>query len=342
METKDLILQEKLKKLDSHFKKQKPLVELYLEKYEKCNVYIRIDYIKKYDTYQIRWYDLDFLDIKKLDSLFGYETVYREDLNYYVNLIKKDLKNITKIEEKEEKTDIFHMYISDNLTNDKEINIRLNKYVPVYLKALADFIVYIFNNIPRKFEPFLFKLMAELDGTTNRYEIKKSIKFNLYKDYLDKLFSREVIVRGENYFSRGKVIFLEKINDRYIAVVEGSKKYVVFIKYDEKNKTMEMSCNCPSDFYCKHLCAVIIAIREKKIKKFYKISFIKNEKDMLEKITEFNYYLCIGIKNEKFEIIDDYGNIAYADIYNDNHKTNWKIIEDSKDKKLNKMLEEVI
>ena len=342
MKQKDIIISEKLKKLDSHFKKQEPLVEVYLEKYEKCNVYIRIDYIKKYDTYQIRWYDLDFLDVKKLNSLFGYETIYREDLNYYMDLLKKELKNITKVVEKPGKTDIIHMFISSNLTNDKDINIRLNKYIPKHLKALADFIVYIFNNMPRKFEPFLFKLMAELDGTTSRYEIKKSIKFNLYKDYLEKLFSREVIVRGENYFERGKVLFLEKVNDRFIAVVEGSKKYVLFIKYDEKNKTMEMSCNCPCDYFCKHLCAVILAIREKKIKKFYKISFIKNDKDMLEKITEFNYYLCTGINDNKYEIIDDYGNIAYVDILNENHKSNWKIIEDSKDNKLHKMLEEVI
>ena len=123
------------------------------------------------------------------------------------------------------------------------------------------------------------------------YEYKEEFDFDLFNDDIDKLFRFQIVERGKKYYEEDRVEFLEKIDDRYFAIVNGSEKYVVIIKYIEKDKKMQVYCTCPCEFYCKHIYAVILAIRNNKGNRFYKIMYKNPNKNLLERIMDFEYLL---------------------------------------------------
>lgn len=158
----------------------------------------------------------------------------------------------------------------------------------------------------------------------------------MFEDDIDKLFSYQIVQRGKKYFEESKVQFLEKIDDRYFAIVEGTEKYLTIIKYKEEEKKMQVYCSCPCEFYCKHMYAVILAIRNKKFSRFYKILYRNPEKSLLERVMDFDYLLCLGLVEQNFEILNGYGEIELIPILDKNGKYNWEVLEDTEDEKLAK------
>ena len=123
----------------------------------------------------------------------------------------------------------------------------------------------------------------------------------------------------ENIFIRGALLGLRK-------------------KDIEKDKKMQVYCTCPCEFYCKHIYAVILAIRNNKYNRFYKIMYRNPNKNLLERIMDFEYFLCLGTLEQNFEIINNYGELELIPILDKNDKYNWEIIEDSEDEKLAKQV----
>ena len=87
---------------------------------------------------------------------------------------------------------------------------------------------------------------------------------------------------------------------------------------------MQVYCTCPCEFYCKHIYAVILAIRNNKGNRFYKIMYKNPNKNLLERIMDFEYLLCLGIIEQNFEIINNYGEIELIPILDKNDKYNWE------------------
>ena len=63
-------------------------------------------------------------------------------------------------------------------------------------------------------------------------------KSSLFNDNLDDIFEKHIAIRGKDYYTGGSVKFLEKVEDKYYAVVEGTQKYLVIVWYDDKKKKM--------------------------------------------------------------------------------------------------------
>lgn len=78
-------------------------------------------------------------------------------------------------------------------------------------------------------------------------------------------FSQPILMRGRDYFRRGKVIRLEADGECYDATVVGSRPYKVHV--EESDGTLsKATCDCPhsrSGFYCKHVAAVLCAVDER-------------------------------------------------------------------------------
>ncbi|HIQ94665.1 TPA: SWIM zinc finger family protein, partial [Candidatus Ventrenecus stercoripullorum] len=166
----------------------------------------------------------------------------------------------------------------------------------------------------------------------------KEFEFDLFNGDINEIFRYPIVQRGKKYYEEDKIKFLEKIDNRYFAIVEGTEKYIVIVKYDEKEKKTQVYCSCPCEFYCKHICAVILAIRDNKFKRFYKIMYKNPNKNLLERIMDFEYFLCLGIVEQNFEIINNYGELELVPILDVNNKYNWEILEDSEDQKLMKQV----
>ncbi|HLD19537.1 MAG TPA: SWIM zinc finger family protein [Candidatus Nanoarchaeia archaeon] len=94
-----------------------------------------------------------------------------------------------------------------------------------------------------------------MQGTWNKQKVVK-IKVPSLKEN----FGSEIIERGEKYFNQHRVKSVVIDGDSVAAVVIGSRNYRVRINL----KTGTFKCTCLCEFNCKHVVAVILALRDKK------------------------------------------------------------------------------
>ena len=328
----------KISLIKKYYKKDIIFLELKLINYEGFNLYMILTESKKYNSYRLSWFDLDEIKDKHIEKYICCEYIHTD----IINLIKNDYaKYDVAIDYNDEfltdkDTVIFNANIKTKKSN--AINVSFKKYLPKNLTILADLIIFVFKNMPRKYEGFMYELLAKLTGSTEKYEYKKEFEFDLFNDDINEIFRYPIVQRGKKYYEEDKIEFLEKIDNRYFAIVEGTEKYIVIVKYDEKEKKMQVYCSCPCEFYCKHICAVILAIRDNKLNRFYKIMYKNPNKNLLERIMDFEYFLCLGLVEQNFEIINNYGELELVPILDVNNKYNWEILEDSEDEKLMKQV----
>ena len=259
---------EKISLIKKHFKKEPTLLELTLMDYEGYNLYITLNENRKTGSYKLSWFDLDQLKDKNIDKYLSCEYIDSE----IIKLIKDDFLKyeISSKYSDDLLTDKNIVILKANLKTKKDecIDVSFKKYLPNSLAHLADLIIFIFKNMPKKYEGFLFELLAKLTNSVEKYEYKNEFDFDLYdEEDLDKLFSYQIIQRGKKYYEEDKIKFLEKVEDRFYAIVEGTEKYLVIIKYNEEERKMQVYCSCPCEFKCKHMYAVILAIRNKEYKR---------------------------------------------------------------------------
>lgn len=328
----------KISLIKKYYKKDIIFLELKLINYEGFNLYIILTESKKYNSYRLSWFDLDEIKDKHIEKYICCEYIHTDT----INLIKNDYaKYDVAIDYNDEfltdkDTVIFNADIKTKKSN--AINVSFKKYLPKNLSILADLIIFVFKNMPRKYEGFMYESLAKLTGSTEKYEYKKEFEFDLFNDDINEIFRYPIVQRGKKYYEEDKIEFLEKIDNRYFAIVEGTEKYIVIVKYDEKEKKTQVYCSCPCEFYCKHICAVILAIRDNKFKRFYKIMYKNPNKNLLERIMDFEYFLCLGLVEQNFEIINNYGELELVPILDVNNKYNWEILEDSEEEKLIKQV----
>ncbi len=90
---------------------------------------------------------------------------------------------------------------------------------------------------------------------------KKKHSISLAKKY-DNHFALQIKIRGKGYYERENVISCIKVYNNYYAKVEGSEKkeYEVTIEVYNLDDTIGYDCDCPCDYPCKHIYAVLLAI----------------------------------------------------------------------------------
>ncbi|MGM9876820.1 MAG: SWIM zinc finger domain-containing protein [Bacilli bacterium] len=333
---------EKIALIKKYYKKQSEFLSLSLINYEKYNLYICINEIRKNECYRLSWFDLDSINDKDIDKHLSCEYIQIET----INMIKNDFSKMSVDSQYHDEflTEEDTVILNANIITEKSnsINVAFKKYLPKQLAHLANLIIFVFRNMPKKYEGFLFEILAKLTDTTEKYEYKREFDFDLFNDDIDRLFSFQICQRGKKYYDEGKIKFLEKIDDRYFSIVEGTEKYLTIIKYNEEKKKMQVYCSCPCEFYCKHMYSVILAIRNEKFNRFYKIMYKNPNKNLLERIMDFDYMLCLGVVEQNLEIINNYGEIELVPILDVNNKCNWEVLEDSEDEKLLKQIKDFL
>lgn len=330
----------KVENIRKYYKKNQLLLELQLASYNDYNIYIRLDYFRKLKTYRLSWFDLDDLDIHFIEKNMSFEYISSETIDIIFKILDKG--KITHMEYYEEDVEDGEV-ILELFHSGKVYKYRFNKYIPKKLAFLSNIFIILFNNLPRKLQNFLFELHAELENNVTRYEYKKAFSFDLFNDDINQIFAFPIIERGKKYYEENKVQFLEKIDaDRFFSVVEGTEKYLVVIKYNEQDNKMQVYCSCPCEFYCKHIYAVILAIRNKDFNRFYKINYKNPNLSIMDRVLNFDYELCIGIVEKSFEIINHDGEIELIPIFDSSGKCNWQILEDDENMTLARQLQDIV
>ena len=329
---------EKIKLIKKYFKKDYTFLELSLKNYEGYNIYIILTFNKKMKYYRLYWFDLSLIIDDKIEKYISCSSIPTESIDSIKEAFSKFIVSSKYKDSLINDEDIVELKAHLSTKVDSEIDVCFKKYLPTSLDHLFDLLCFIFRNMPKKFEGFLFELVAKLTKTTEKYEYKKEFEFDLFNDDIDKIFSYQIIQRGKKYYEESRIEFLEKIDDRYFAIVNGTEKYLVIIKYTEieENKKMQVYCSCPCEFYCKHIYSVLLSIRNKEEKRFYKIMYKNPDKSLLERVMEFDYFLCLGVVEQNLEIINNYGEIELVPILDFKGRCNWTVLEDSEDEKLTK------
>ena len=327
-----------LSKIKKYYKNNELLLEIYLEKYHNFNIYIRLDYYKKMKVYRLSWFDITNLINYDIDKYISYEYIPDETIND----IEKNLQDIKISKYEKTKDDEYKVTITSNF-KDHNFNLIFNRYIPKDFSPLLNVVAILFSSLPKKLDCFLQEMGAEIVGNTTKFEYREKFIFDLFNDDLAGLFAKEVSEKGKKYYKEGRVFFLEKIMNSYYAIVGGKGLYVVVIDYDEKNKTMQMYCSCPCEFYCKHLYATIMAIRNKRFRNFYKIIPNNKKQELLDRIMNFNFLLTIGIDDQgnNYLVLEN-GQLKLLPVLNEHGKSDWVILEDDKNNTLTKRLDEII
>ena len=318
----------KINAIRKYYKNEKKFLEVYFDNYNSFHIYIRIDYVKSDKCYKLRWFDLDYLKSSKINKYVGSE--YLEDA--FIDCLVQLGNNLSLPKENIPvgKDNNVYFHLNSKCKDGNSFKLEFYKYVPEIV-CLDDFFEILFMALPKKVEPILEEVLGR---NVSHIGYERKFRFDLFKDDLIQLFDDLIINRGENYFEEKKVIFLEKIDDRYFAVVNGNELYLVVIKYDEISHDLQVYCSCPCDFFCKHVYAVIKAIREKKFISFYKVMLKKKYEDMFDRLMDFDYSLSIGIVDDVMGVVNDNGQIEWVPVLDENGKSRWVVVEDDEKNKL--------
>lgn len=310
------------------------VMSIYLSNYNGNNIYIRFDYVPKISVYKVVWIDLNFFNIKHIEE--------------YINIQMMTKFISTKIVEKMMEINYENGYHFDDTIMGDRVEILsyfkepreyiFDRFLPLEWEDLIDPLALIFSYLPRGMDVFLNEIFGKFDGNEEQFNCTKPVKFSLLQGDSTQLFRPLSIEQGTDLFDEGKVTFLEKMDNRYIGIVEDKIPYLVIIEEVDEEHVL-MWCNCKANYFCKHIYAVLLSIRLNKFNNFYKVKYIGKEESLLEMVTLRNFYLCFGIHEDKLLLVTPEGSILPVDILQ-NGKCLFEVLEDDDDCSLSKALKE--
>ena len=267
-----------------------------------------------------RTYKVFFIDILKMES--NNIIVARNGISKdYID--KDDINSLVTIES----------FITNYEYNKKIFQFK--RYIPYCWQFLDEVIYILINNLPKRLF-YIYQIMVE---KLLKPEPNYLFAFDLKKEKIEKLFEVSDCLKGLDLYDNNKVKYLEKKGNIYYGIVHDSKKYLTKVIYDDEIKEMQLSCDCGQHNFCKHLFATLEMIRKGEEKRFYKvIKKDKRNKNVLEKIENLEYYLCLGVENNNLVIIDKDSLIKIPiDRYFD-----FEIVEDDNKKTLEKKINKIL
>ena len=330
--------EEIVNKTKRYLKRYKNILEISMINYEGLNYYIRLDKHPKKEIYYLRSVNLNILD--KFDkTIINQEVLTNQPVEIIYDILSKvtikELDNHTSPD-----TDLIRFKAN---YDNSEYKYTFNLFIPQNTTFIADIMYIIFTNLPKRMFSLFDELTASLTHNEIKYTYTKPFKFDLFKGDLTKVFTDKVIVEGKKYYDEKRVRFIEKINNSYYATIDGNNKklYTVILDYDPKTKTVRTGCNCPCEFFCKHMYATILSIRNKETFKYYKVRYIDEDAyTMYDKLFTLNYFLCIGIEDDKLILVYPNGQIQSVFIFDSEGAPMFEVVEDDQDNSLTKYIKE--
>lgn len=283
MDNSILVIQKYLKK-----KKERVLLDLYIRDYNKSNFYIALVFNKRIEKFKVLFVPLDVCENKYIDDYVCYQFIDISSVNYILNTINDNDELI--------RNDIFRNKINKYINSYYiEINTHINKrdykfvttrYIPSEWLFMFDVIVTLFERIPSFMNELCREILAVFSNSNEAIDYKYSIDFDLVNDD----FSTLLFDTSEVH----EVLFLEFIGGKYFAIVNN---VLVVVEYNPR-KILNLYCSSDDDSY---IYSVLVAIRNKSYKKFYKLMVVDDKHDFEVGVAE--YYLCYGLEKDKFLIV---------------------------------------
>ena len=267
MDNSVLVIQKYLKK-----KKERVLLDLYIRDYNKSNFYIALVFNKRIEKFKVLFVPLDVCENKYIDDYVCYQFIDISSVNYILNKINKYINS-------------YYIEINTHI-NKRDYKFVTTRYIPSEWLFMFDVIVTLFERIPSFMNELCREILAVFSNSNEAIDYKYSIDFDLVNDD----FSTLLFDTSEVH----EVLFLEFIGGKYFAIVNN---VLVVVEYNPR-KILNLYCSSDDDSY---IYSVLVAIRNKSYKKFYKLMVVDDKHDFEVGVAE--YYLCYGLEKDKFLII---------------------------------------
>ena len=322
--------------INTHLRKKghELVMSIFLSNYNGHDIYIRFDYVTKLQVYKVVWFDMNFIDIKHLDDYTNQQIVTKY---IAMQLVEKILSN-NKDSDYSLRNDIKGDRVEILFYKDGQIKeFVFDRFLPLKWAFLIDPLALVFSYLPRSMEIILNEVFAIFDGTEEKFNVLKPIRFNIFNENDDNIFRVNAVLEGTKYYEDDRVEFLEKVDNHYLAIVEERNAHLVNIREDDDGYVF-LWCNCKHEGYCKHIYATLLAIRNKKFKPFYKVVYKGKDESLLDKVMSGKFFLCFGIDGDQLLLITAESMIFKADIVVDGKRV-FEVIEDDDDCSLSKALD---
>lgn len=283
MDNSILVIQKYLKK-----KKERVLLDLYIRDYNKSNFYIALVFNKRIEKFKILFIPLDVCEDRYISDYVCYQFIDISSVNYILNTIN-DNDNLIKDEKFRNRLSkyINSYYIEINThINKRDYKFVTTRYIPKDWIFMFDIIVSLFERTPAFMSELCKEILAVFGDPNEAIDYKYSVNFDLAKDDFSKLLFDTNKVH--------EVSFLEFVGGKYFSIVDG---VLVVVQYNPK-KILNLYCSSKDDSY---IYSVLVAIRNKSFRKFYKLMVVDEKHDF--EVGVARYYLCYGLENSKFLII---------------------------------------
>lgn len=315
-------------------KSHEKVLSIYLGNYNGNHIYIRFDYVNKISAYKLIWFDLNFIDLKHLDRYINSQLMTNTLANRVVDILQNENYESGYFLDDKIKGDRVEIV---SYQKGEPYEFVFSRFLPKELSFLIDPIVILFSYLPRNMDYFLNEIFGKLDGVEEKYNALKPIKFDLFSDAIDSLFQSKVLKEGKRLYEEERLSFLEKINNKYIALFTEEEPVLVTLDLIEEGYIF-LWCSCKHEGYCKHYYPVLKSIREHINRPFYKVKYIGKEKSLLDKVTEGVYNLCIGVEKDTLLLVNHDGEIFSVPFYQ-NGKLVMEVLEDDDELSLSKYIQ---
>ena len=271
-------------------KKESVVVDLYIRDYNKTNFYIALVYNAKIEKFKVLFIPLDVVD-NEIDDYVCYQFINVMLVNHILETIKDSKERYIDSSVRDRVNKMINNYYIEINThiNSENYSFKTTKYLPKEWVFFYEVILILFENVPNVMSGLCKDILAVLDDSEDIIEYQMSIDFDLYKDDIDKVFKDEVL----------DVSYLEKANGMYFGIIEND---LVIVDYIGNKKLLNLYCT--NDDYKKYFYSCLMAIREEKFNDYYKLMVVDKKEDFEMTNVIAKYYLCYGIKNDCFQIIE--------------------------------------
>ncbi len=330
-----LVRDKAIKKISNYLSRKTHInyLSIQLISYNNRNLYIRFDYVERIKAYRILWFDLDYIDLKHLEFYTNTQLVASYFANKLVEFLYKiNIKSGSSTDDK-----IFgdRVIFTNKIKQEEPQEFIFDRFLPTDWASLIDSLALVFSYLPRAMEPYLSEMFAIFDNNVDFYNSTRPIKLNIEKDNIDDLFDRKIAIKGRRLEER--VTFLEKIEKRYLAIVEDTEVHPVIIESVEKD-FYNMWCACEKPYLDEHIYATLQCIKDKKFKNFYKVKHKSSGTNLLEDVRRGEYFLAFGIEGNKLLIVSKNGEIVKIPLI-EKGKVVFEVIEDDDNLSLSKILD---
>ena len=281
-------------------RKESVILDLYIKDYDKSNFYFAIVYNEKIKKFKVLFVPIDGVDnVKNIEEYFCYQFIFVETVNYIMECINTFQKN-NKYDLDCRNKDISSYYIEIN-TNVGGVNNKylFTRYIDKNYVVFFDIIVTLFEHAPNIVSELCKKLLGEFDSSFDSFKYNGSFDIDI-SDY-KALFSKDVL---NTKLDVSDIEFIETVGNYTYGVIGG--KLIVLELIERLNILNVFSGEL--DVLGEEVYTILSGMLQGIKKPFYRLELVLKSEDFKSDNRYSKYYLCYGVEEDHFKIVDSYLN----------------------------------